>query len=220
MITSYILLLNLPRYVWIKARHSVSHRLRAHGCPDLLHRGNVKGNDSSVPLRHRRRRRVVPHHLVAELGLIITALGHRNTLRDKLLQALELVFLQQLVGVCVHHYELQATGARAYPRHDLLMAVAVHALSIHEHQPVARAQTGHLGGGVGLHQADELAALALLSVQMEAVSVLALLQDAETRAQSLARHHEKSPVDSIWQINKNEGKIRVLRSDVLTDDAC
>ena len=102
-----------------------------------------------------------------------------NPLRDEFFPAQQVVFLQQLRRGGVHHDKLEGPVGGPYPGDHLLMALALHALSIDEHQAVAREEPGGGGGSIGLHEPDELPRLALLSVQVEPVAAGLFLQHAQ-----------------------------------------
>lgn len=120
-----------------------------------------------------------------------------DALCDELLLALKVVLLQQLGRVGVHNDELQAAEGTPDFGDHLLVALALHAVAVDKHQAVARQKPGVGGGSVGLHQADELAALRFLAVQVEAVAVGSLLHGAQSWSE--VRHCcYKSVTSSSW----------------------
>lgn len=103
-----------------------------------------------------------------------------NPLRDEFFPAQQVVFLQQLRRGGVHDDKLEGPDGGPYPGDHLLMALALHALSIDEYQAVAREEPGDGGGSIRLHEPDELPRLALLSVQVEPVAAGRFLQQTQS----------------------------------------
>ena len=71
---------------------------------------------------------------------------------------------------------------------DLVVRFLLHVEPIHLHDSIPSAQPRRFGGGTGLHFADELPALALLAVQVEAVAVLPFQHMAQPRFQLVLSH--------------------------------
>lgn len=113
---------------------------------------------------------------------------HRDPLSDVLFPALEPVFFQKFCCLVVVDDQLQMLTrfSGSDPAHHLLVILALHILSVNEGQPVTGPEPGLGGRGVGLHQADELAAPSLLSVQVKPVPVRGFLH--QTPPGSEARH--------------------------------